>query len=593
MGPKPQNHPGNNGRRPPDGTVASSLQSALERRLTSYSRRTVTLPDTIGFGPVSTGSRGFRNYPASFLLNHIISFWEYLTGEKYAISQLTGYQGEMILPLPVRWLETSVLNLTVNAALRFSRQMLSEYLRMWQFEAPQLTTVTRIEQTGSLAYQPPEFGMIHRNSVTRMPASGRSHPEGALVNTLSRRFSAQDLSAISPILQLFESMYSLPNAGRWEIPLRVRNAGWRQDEPLPLPLVAAVSKSVSGQYREGTASHPSETRGAASGPLTAMIGLSRSPYPASMVIRDRLAEYIENRTSTAQMNLWYESFSHIISTAYRTISFLQPATVPGTGAVRQPGRYQSKGRQPPASATQSPDAVEQGPTQGARTVMSIQQTQHYSATTRQEVPQLPTSPSPAGITEGSPFAPVVFEPEGSVSFNRWPPMVLNLHHWVTRLDKSRDLPLSDRTDAGSLLLAFGARTRGETVKSFENGRRPDPTSGGVPSFRSKNGSLDDQQDTPEYFVSNLTFIRPAEQIRREQQEYTFTRTISEPAGAKFASQPMEQKEVVNVVRKEVETALKARSPMDNLTRGELTRLADKVYASLARRLVIEKERVNG
>lgn len=88
----------------------------------------------------------------------------------------------------------------------------------------------------------------------------------------------------------------------------------------------------------------------------------------------------------------------------------------------------------------------------------------------------------------------------------------------------------------------------------------------------------------------FTFLRREEQLRPPTQSYTFAQT-AHPAPAEMpAMTRAREKEVEQIVRKQVETAMKSRSPIDSLSRSDYSRIADHVYSSLARRLLIDKER---
>jgi hypothetical protein len=89
----------------------------------------------------------------------------------------------------------------------------------------------------------------------------------------------------------------------------------------------------------------------------------------------------------------------------------------------------------------------------------------------------------------------------------------------------------------------------------------------------------------------LTFVRREEQLRPPSQSYALARPTPPAAAVEEpASVTVRTKEVTEVVRKEVEAAMKSRSPVDGLTRSDYTRIADHVYTSLARRLLIDRER---
>jgi len=98
----------------------------------------------------------------------------------------------------------------------------------------------------------------------------------------------------------------------------------------------------------------------------------------------------------------------------------------------------------------------------------------------------------------------------------------------------------------------------------------------------------DPQDT---VVSGFTFLQPQEQMRPPLQSYAYAQPMRSITQDERVITRVREKEIVEVVRKEVGAVMKSRSPMEELPRGDLSRLADQVYSALARRLMIEKERL--
>ena len=92
-------------------------------------------------------------------------------------------------------------------------------------------------------------------------------------------------------------------------------------------------------------------------------------------------------------------------------------------------------------------------------------------------------------------------------------------------------------------------------------------------------------------AAGLTFLRREELMRTPPQSYAFART-ARPATVveERVVGHAREKEVEEIVRKEVATVMKSRSPFDGLSRADYSRIADHVYSSLARRLMAEKER---
>lgn len=88
----------------------------------------------------------------------------------------------------------------------------------------------------------------------------------------------------------------------------------------------------------------------------------------------------------------------------------------------------------------------------------------------------------------------------------------------------------------------------------------------------------------------LTFLRREEQMRPPAQSYAFARPVHPAPSEEPAVLRVREMEVEEVVRKEVATAMQSRSLIDSLTRSDYSRIADHVYSSLVRQLLIDKER---
>ncbi|MCI0489629.1 MAG: hypothetical protein L0229_23825 [Blastocatellia bacterium] len=102
---------------------------------------------------------------------------------------------------------------------------------------------------------------------------------------------------------------------------------------------------------------------------------------------------------------------------------------------------------------------------------------------------------------------------------------------------------------------------------------------------------DAREHRPESIEHELTFLREEESLRPPQLGYVFTRPANHIAEERQVIKRVEQKEVVEMVRKEVQTAMSSGSVAMNLTRTDYGRIADHVYSALARRLVAERERL--
>ena len=101
------------------------------------------------------------------------------------------------------------------------------------------------------------------------------------------------------------------------------------------------------------------------------------------------------------------------------------------------------------------------------------------------------------------------------------------------------------------------------------------------------GGKDQQDDT----YSRLTSPAREEQMRPPAQSYAYARPMRPVIEEELVIKRVQEKEVVEVVRKEIETVMKTRSPLDALSRSDYSRIADSVYSTLTRRLMLEKERM--
>ncbi len=54
---------------------------------------------------------------------------------------------------------------------------------------------------------------------------------------------------------------------------------------------------------------------------------------------------------------------------------------------------------------------------------------------------------------------------------------------------------------------------------------------------------------------------------------------------------VEEREVVELVKKELQQTLAGRSPLSNFTRQDYEEISDQVYSTLVKRLTVEQERL--
>ena len=90
--------------------------------------------------------------------------------------------------------------------------------------------------------------------------------------------------------------------------------------------------------------------------------------------------------------------------------------------------------------------------------------------------------------------------------------------------------------------------------------------------------------------NELSFLRREGQLRPPLESYAFAQPVRSTVVEEQVVKRTQEKEVVEVVRKEVEKAMKSRSLIDGLSRSDYSRIADHVYSSLTRRLLMDKER---
>ena len=100
----------------------------------------------------------------------------------------------------------------------------------------------------------------------------------------------------------------------------------------------------------------------------------------------------------------------------------------------------------------------------------------------------------------------------------------------------------------------------------------------------------------EVVAGEIASLRGEATLRPPKLGYVFAQTArpttaTEPSTLTQANKKAEQREMVEVVRREVETAMSAGSPLSKLSRADYTSIAEQVYSTLVRRLVVERERL--
>jgi hypothetical protein len=91
--------------------------------------------------------------------------------------------------------------------------------------------------------------------------------------------------------------------------------------------------------------------------------------------------------------------------------------------------------------------------------------------------------------------------------------------------------------------------------------------------------------------SEFTFLRKEDQMRPPMQSYAYARIMLPAIEEEQAINRVHEKDVIEIVRKEIETLMSSKSPIAGLSRTDYSRITDEVWSSLSRRLMIEKERL--
>lgn len=93
------------------------------------------------------------------------------------------------------------------------------------------------------------------------------------------------------------------------------------------------------------------------------------------------------------------------------------------------------------------------------------------------------------------------------------------------------------------------------------------------------------------YFNHFTFLRKEETLPPPPHPFVYTQPTRPRVEEENVVKRVQEKEVVQIVKKEVETLFKSHSLIDNLSRADFGKISDQVYSSLARRLMMEKERL--
>jgi hypothetical protein len=89
----------------------------------------------------------------------------------------------------------------------------------------------------------------------------------------------------------------------------------------------------------------------------------------------------------------------------------------------------------------------------------------------------------------------------------------------------------------------------------------------------------------------FTVIRQAERLEPPPLSYALAQLQRPVAQAEPVMTKVREQEVVKVVQKEMQSYLAAGAALQRFSRADYVHIAEHVYASLARRLIVEKERL--
>jgi hypothetical protein len=92
-------------------------------------------------------------------------------------------------------------------------------------------------------------------------------------------------------------------------------------------------------------------------------------------------------------------------------------------------------------------------------------------------------------------------------------------------------------------------------------------------------------------LGESAFLRTEEQAVPVALDYEFAKPMRIPVTEEQVVKKVEEREIVEIVKKEVQTLMSPDSVMQSFSRTDYARIADHVYSNLVRRLVVEKERV--
>ena len=479
--------------------------------------------------------------PSAFLDN---------VGRKFAGSELPGFRGSLIHKGSGHSLHQSFYTWFIEAALSLTVNRLEQCFGIWLNQTRTQRTLSNLENGIHLVLQRP----AQQASLSRL-AQVASAPPGSyeLLRTVTQAVPAALLKA-PDVLHAIERSLRVIYANRSDAP-------GRQSFYLPSfqtiqPLLAAYAAVRAGEIkREFGVNLPA----------------SRSRVFVSPQPRDRLwEEYEPARDSYRAGSLELKAAAFSAREMARKIEAMY-LTNPLAGSAAAPRMtYVSEGdeggyyRFPKAEfVSRSPGTGPDAETQTADHLKSVSGRSDQALRHRRA---------------------------GREAVSHWPAALTKIGKWIEQKERTylsfAGVKASSARTANSVLLERG-RSRGSRAIT-ENILAP------LLNRKLAAGTLKayvDAEGRQNLVVNELSFMRREDQMRPPMRGYAF----AQPARSTIVEEEIvkleQEKEVTRIVRREMETLMKSRSPMTELSRFDYSRITDRVWFSLSRRLMMEKERL--
>jgi hypothetical protein len=92
-------------------------------------------------------------------------------------------------------------------------------------------------------------------------------------------------------------------------------------------------------------------------------------------------------------------------------------------------------------------------------------------------------------------------------------------------------------------------------------------------------------------LPGLTFLRLPQRLEPPSQGYVFAQPQRSTIAEEQVIRRVQEREVVEVIHKEVQQAMNAAPPLGRFTRADYETIAENVFGTLARRMIVERERL--